>query len=196
MDLKQMGLVPALHIHSSTYNTEEHFRNLESKMVSESGVEPFFRFQLAPLSDPTSAPEGSTAFVMHYIPAPSTGWDDPEREHKTIELMIKRAEKVIPDLSRHIVYQEFWSPATIDKYTLSGIDASIGWALTPQQVGPRRLSPHTPVRNLYLSGHWTRPALGVMATVISGLHTAKTVLNKAGISEPLADLGIKRGVMA
>ena len=94
------------------------------------------------------------------------------------------------------VYQEFWSTATIDKYTLSGIDASIGWALTPQQVGPRRLSPHTPVKNLYLSGHWTRPALGVLATVISGLQTAKTVLNKAGISEPLADLGITRGVMA
>ena len=49
MDLKRMGLLPALHIHSSTYDTEEHFRNVAGKMVQENGLDPFFRFQLAPL---------------------------------------------------------------------------------------------------------------------------------------------------
>ena len=105
MDLKKMGFVPALHIHSSTYDTEEHFRNLESKMVNETELDPFFRFQLAPLSDSSSAPEGKTAFVMHYIPASSRGWGDQDFEKKVVDLMIKRAEKVIPDLSKHIVYQ-------------------------------------------------------------------------------------------
>jgi len=195
MDLKKMGFVPALHIHSSTYDTEEHFRNLESKMVNENGLDPFFRFQLAPLSDSTSAPEGKTAFVMHYIPAPSTGWENLEWQKRVVDLMIKRAEKIIPDLSKHIVYKEFWSPATVNKYTLSGQDASIGWALTPQQVGPKRLAQQTPIKNLLLSGHWTRPALGVLSTVVSGLQAAKIILEREGIHEPLADLGIKKGIM-
>jgi phytoene dehydrogenase-like protein len=195
MNLGEMGFVPALHIHSSTYDTEEHFKNLEPKMVDEKGMTPFFRFQFAPLSDPTSAPEGKTAFVMHYIPTAYRGWGNENWEQKVAEVMIKRAEKVIPDLSKHIEYQEFASPATIDRYTFCGPDASIGWALTPQQVGPKRLSQVTPVENLLLSGHWTAPALGVMSTVVSGLQAAKTILSKEGISEPLADIGIKNGVI-
>jgi prolycopene isomerase len=195
MDLKQLGLVPALHIHSSTYDTDEHFRNLETKMVNEQVSAPFFRLQLAPLSDPTSAPEGKTALVIHYIPVPSSGWDNEEWQNKAVALMIKRAEKAIPDLSKHIVYQEFWSPATLDKHTLCGRDASIGWAISPQQIGPKRLAQETPIKNLLLSGHWTRPAIGVLSTVISGLQAARTVLKREGVVEPLADLGITKGVM-
>ena len=195
IDLNEMGFVPALHIHSSTYDTEEHFRNLDSKMVDEKGLDPLFRFQLAPLSDATSAPEGKTAFVMHYIPAPPRGWEDHEWEKKVVDLMIKRAEKVIPNLSNHIVYKEFWSPVTIDKYNLCGRDASMGWACSAQQIGPKRLEQQTPIKNLLLSGHWTRPAVGVVPVSVSGLQAAKMILEEEGVHEPLAELGIRRGVM-
>ena len=94
--------------------------------------------------------------------------------------MIKRAEKVIPGLSSHIVYQELWTPETIDQYAMSGTDASIGWALSPQQVGPKRLAQQTPVKNLFLSGHWTQPAIGVMSTVISGLKAARMIMSCEG----------------
>jgi phytoene dehydrogenase-like protein len=77
---------------------------------------------------------------------------------------------------------------------MSGEDASMGWALTPRQVGPKRLAQETPVKNLFLSGHWTRPALGIIATVISGLQSARIILKKEGVSEPLADIGIRKGV--
>jgi len=194
MDLKKMGLVPALHIHTSTYDTEQHFRNVQSRLLDENGPDPFFRFQLANLSDPTSAPSGKTALVIHAIPAPVDGWEDPDFEKKVADIMISRAEKKIPGLSQHIEYQEFWSPRTINRYTLSGEDASIGWALTPQQVGPKRLAQETPVKNLLLSGHWTRPALGIIAAVVSGLQTAGTILTKEGVREPLRDIGIRNGV--
>jgi phytoene dehydrogenase-like protein len=195
MDLKKMGMVPALHIHSSNYDVDEHFKNVERKMVGEQGPEPFFRFQLAPLSDPTSAPEGKSALAIHGIPAPIGGcWEDEAYEKKAIDMMIKRAEKIIPDLSKNISYQEFWSPTTLDKYALSGQDATMGWALSPDQTGPKRLAPQTPIKNLFLSGHWTRPALGVMSTVISGLQTSRMILSREGIKEPLADIGIEKGV--
>ena len=196
MDLRKMGFTPALHIHSSTYDLKEHFKDLGSKMVDERGPDPCFRFHLAPLSDPTSAPEGKSAFMMHYIPAPSAGWDDPDREKKVVDLMIKRAEKVVPGLSKHIVYQEFWSPLTVDKFSLSGQDASMGWAITPEQIGPKRLAQETPIKNLLLSGHWTRPALGVLSVVISGLQAARMILESEGVGEPLADLGIRKGLMS
>ena len=194
IDLKERGLVPALHIHSSTYDTEEHFRNVAAKLEADNGPDPFFRFQLGPLSDPASAPKGKTAFVMHHIPVPSRGWGNSQWEQRFADRMIKRAEKIIPGLSSHIEYREFLSPATIDRYTLCGTDSSIGWALTPQQVGPKRLSQITPVENLLLSGHWTEPALGVLATVISGLKAATTILKREGTVEPLAEIGIRNGV--
>ena len=194
MDLKSMGLIPALHIHSSNYDTDEHFRNVETKIVDENASPPFFRFQLAPLSDPSSSPQGKTAFVMHAIPAPVSGWEKSGFEQKVAEVMIKRAEKIIPGLSQRILYQEFWSPVTMNKYLMCGVDASMGWALSPQQVGPKRLAQKTPIKNLLLSGHWTAPAVGVMSTVVSGLQSAKTVLESEGIKEPLADIGIIGGV--
>ncbi len=194
MDLKNLGFIPALHIHSSTYDADEHFRNVETKIIDENAPAPFFRFQLAPLSDPSSAPQGKTAFVMHAIPAPVSGWEDPGFEQKVAEVMIKRAEKIIPGLSQKIMHQEFWSPVTMNKYLMCGTDASMGWALSPQQVGPKRLAQKTPIKNLFLSGHWTAPAVGVMSTVVSGLQAAKTVLEREGIKEPLADIGIIRGL--
>lgn len=195
MDLKKMGIAPALHIHSSTYDTDEHFRNIELKIADPDIPAPFFRFQLAPLSDATSAPAGKTAFVMHSIPAPVTGWENPDFEQRVIDAMIKRAEKIIPGLSQHIDYQEFCSPVKLDRYLMCGQDASLGWALTPQQVGPKRFPQETPVRNLLLSGHWTVPAVGVLATVISGLQASKNILHREGISEPLIDLGIQDGII-
>ena len=195
MDLKSRGLIPALHIHSSTYDTDEQFRNVEAKILSENGPAPFFRFQLAPLSDPTSAPQGKTALVIHAIPAPVTGWENPDVEKKVADVMIRRAEKIIPGLSKNIVYQEFWSPTTMNKYLMCGTDASMGWALSPQQVGPKRLAQKTPIKNLLLCGHWTAPAVGVMSTVVSGLQASGMILRSEGVKEPLADIGIRQGVV-
>jgi prolycopene isomerase len=195
MDLKKMGLVPALHIHSSTYDTDEHFRDVGPKLLDEKGPDPFYRLQLAPLSDPTSAPEGKTALVIHAIPIPSTGWENQEWQQKVVEKIVKRTEKVIPDLSKHIVYQEFWSPVTIDRYDLCGTDASMGWACSPQQIGPKRLAHTTPVKNVFLSGHWTQPAVGVSSVTLSGLQCARMILEREGVKEPLVDLGIRDGIM-
>ncbi len=194
MDLKTMGLVPALHIHSSTYNTEEHFVNLKSRMLDEKAPDPLFRFQLANLSDLGSAPQGKTALVIHSIPAPTEGWDEPDFEQRAADVMLKRAEKKIPGLSKHIEFKEFWSPSAINRHTLCGETSSIGWALTPAQVGPKRLAQNTPVKNLLLSGHWTRPALGIIGVSVSGLQAARSILSQEGITEPLSDIGIEKGV--
>ena len=137
MDLKKMGLAPALHIHTSTYDTERHFNNnLRSRLLNEDEPDPFFRLQLANLSDPESAPPGKTALVIHLIPAPVGGWDDPDFEQRVGDVMIKRAEKIIPDLSRHIEYREFWSPRTINRYVMSGARCEHGLGTDPPAGWP------------------------------------------------------------
>ena len=83
----------------------------------------------------------------------------------------------------------------MNKYLMCGTDASMGWALTPQQVGPKRLAQKTPIKNLLLSGHWTAPAVGVMSTVVSGLQASGMILRSEGVKEPLADIGIRQGVL-
>jgi phytoene dehydrogenase-like protein len=83
----------------------------------------------------------------------------------------------------------------MNQYLMCGSDASMGWALTPQQVGPKRLAQKTPVKNLLLSGHWTAPAVGVMSTVVSGLQAASMILRSDGVKEPLEALGIRQGVV-
>ena len=194
IDLKKLGFAPALHIHTSTYDTEQHFKNLEGRLLDENAPDPLFRFQLANLSDPGSAPPGKTALVIHVIPAPVEGWEDPDFEKRVADVLIRRAERKIPGLSQHIEYREFWSPRTVNRYMLCGEDASIGWALTPQQLGPRRLGQKTPVKNLFLSGHWTQPALGIIGVTVSGLQVARAILSQEGVSEPLSAIGIEKGV--
>jgi prolycopene isomerase len=71
----------------------------------------------------------------------------------------------------------------MERYTLNLTGAIYGWEVSPKQVGRRRLSHATPIRGLYLSGHWTQPGGGVYGVVASGLETARAV---AG-DEVLAD---------
>ena len=40
-----------------------------------------------------------------------------------------------------------------------------------------------------------QPSRGVFATVISGLKAARIILEREGVSEPLADIGIEKGVI-
>jgi hypothetical protein len=47
---------------------------------------------------------------------------------------------------------------------------------------------------LFLSGHWTRPALGIIGVTVSGLQAARAILSREGVREPLSAIGIEKGV--
>jgi phytoene dehydrogenase-like protein len=96
MDLKKMGFLPALHIHASTYDTEQYCKNMKSNLLDEHAPDSFFRFQPANLSDSTSATEGKTALVIHAIPTPIESWEDPDFKKRIADVMMRRAEKKYP----------------------------------------------------------------------------------------------------
>ena len=89
--------------------------------------------------------------------------------------LLEELEAVFPSVRGHITFAEGASPRTMERYTLNLTGAIYGWEVSPQQVGRRRLPHATPIRGLYLSGHWTQPGRGIYGVVASGLETARAI---------------------
>ena len=53
----------------------------------------------------------------------------------------------------------------------------LGWEMSPGQLGKARPPMETPIENLYLAGHWTRPGGGVTPAIISGHRVARRILS-------------------
>jgi prolycopene isomerase len=138
------------------------------------------------LLDRTLAPAGFHEVVLTTLApyAAARSW----REEKAafVERLIAQAESLIPGLQQHLAVSEGATPRTMERYTLNVTGAMYGWAMTPDQAGIRRLDRRTPIRGLYLSGHWTRPGLGVYGVTVSGLQTAAAVLGLPSMNDVLA----------
>jgi all-trans-retinol 13,14-reductase len=94
-------------------------------------------------------------------------------------LLIKRAEKIIPDLSKHVEVIEIATPLTLKRFTGNTNGACYGWANTAKQFLP--FSPplgralKMPVKNLYLSSAWTFPGEGQATSVACGYRVGKLI---------------------
>jgi len=97
--------------------------------------------------------------------------------------LLEELEAVFPSVRSHITFAEGASPRTMERYTLNLTGAIYGWEVSPKQVGRRRLPHVTPIRGLYLSGHWTQPGGGVYGVVASGLETARAVAGDEMIAD-------------
>ncbi len=89
---------------------------------------------------------------------------------------INRLEAYIPDLKKHIEVKESATPKTLERYTSNTNGAAYGWEVAVDQMWDNRLSPKTPIENLYLTGHWTKPGPGVCAVVASGWGVANLIM--------------------
>lgn len=93
--------------------------------------------------------------------------------------LIKRAEKVVPDLSKHIEVIEIATPLTLKRYSGNPNGAMYGWANTPNQFSPMDRTLKNPVKNLYLSSAWSFPGEGHSGVVSCGYRVAKQMGDKA-----------------
>jgi phytoene dehydrogenase-like protein len=141
--------------------------------------------------DPTAAPPGHAtigiitllpqAEAERWFPAQcsdgSPDWTEWRRSHEYQERktafgdrMIAAAEKVIPELSRHIIYRSDASPVTYARYDWTSTGAIYGMS----RQGLLR-SAKSPVSCLAIAGSATAGP-GVEAAVISGAQAADTLL--------------------
>ena len=102
-----------------------------------------------------------------------------------------RVESKFPGLKSHTLVMEGATPRTMERYTLNLTGSIYGWEVSPQQVGRRRLQHRTPIKGLYLSGHWTQPGGGIYAVTLSGIQTAQMILGYESYGKMFADLGGK-----
>jgi len=100
-----------------------------------------------------------------------------QKKHFT-DILIKRAETIIPGLSSYIEVVDSATPLTMERYTGNYKGALYGWSQTVPQSGSNRLRNKTPVKNLYLAGAWTQPGGGIKGAMQSAIITASKVLDK------------------
>ncbi|MGO0122468.1 FAD-dependent oxidoreductase [Desulfothermobacter acidiphilus] len=130
-------------------------------------------------ADPDLAPPGSASVTLlasasyHDFPPRGT----PEYLQKKEELaraLIKKAEKVIPGLSSHIIVKDAATPRTLEFYT--GMPEGAIYAFD-QSKDTRRPYFKTPIKGLYLASASTFPGGGIEAVVIAGRICANDIMN-------------------
>jgi len=126
-----------------------------------------------------AVPEGRGQTVCASVKAlyaPDGGWTR-ERRKALAGQLFERARRCLPGFDRaQIEVTELVTPAVIERLTGNLNGSPYGWAHVPEQVGLDRPGPATPIRGLYLAGHWTRPGGGVASVIVSGRSLATRLL--------------------
>jgi len=93
-----------------------------------------------------------------------------KEKERMAAVLISRVEKsFLPGLSKAIEVKEIGTPLTNVRYTSNYRGAIYGWDQTINNSGQSRLPHDTPIKNLYLSGAWTKPGHGYGGVFWSGL---------------------------
>ena len=180
LDLGAMGFDGT----SIVYNRSDDL----SEIFSPNPEKCYLKIMMHSLRDPSQSPE-KMATVQFMVVFPYNYMDNWKREKdgtrskEYVELkeavadkLIASAEKIIPELSRHIVVKDIATPLTFERYTLNSQGAGMGWFPTP---GGKMRSQKAPIKGLYQAGAWTFPGPSIYMVVPSGRNAAQLVLKEA-----------------
>ena len=128
-------------------------------------------------ADPGLAPKGKASVTIltgaNYHDFPERGTKEYlEKKREFAEFLIKKAEKIIPNLSKHIVVQDAATPKTLERYTSMPEGAIYAF---DQSINTKRPYFKTPIKGLYLASASTFPGGGIEAVVISGIICANDI---------------------
>ena len=111
--------------------------------------------------------------IMYY--KPKYFWN--RYKERFANSMIDNMESVFPGFKNNILFKKITAPDTIEFYTGNNQGVVGGWATTAEQIGFKSFPYEGPIKNLYFTGHWTYPGVGISSAAISGRNVAKLVLN-------------------
>lgn len=134
--------------------------------------------------DPLAAPPGKNAIVitvdfMDYECGNEWNWGvsyDSYEAYKSVlaDVIVARAEALLPDLAEHVEVMEVASPRTVEQFTLSEKGSWAGWDFEPGSDHVYTDTIQTPIEGLYLVGAWTGGA-GQSLALSSGIQAAEAV---------------------
>lgn len=134
--------------------------------------------------DPEFSPPGTAVVVLTLIARPES-WltlsPDEYESTKTrvADKVIGLAERVAPDIRRHIEVIEIATPVTNARYTGNPGGSIIGFNETFSGSGLVRMPSRGPLEGLYFSGAWVNIGGGYEPSIYSGYLTAREVLEDA-----------------
>jgi len=128
-------------------------------------------------ADPTLAPEGKASLTIltlaNYRDFPNKGTKEYlEKKKAFVNKLIKKAERIIPGLSKHIIVIDAATPKTFEEYTFMPEGAIYAF---DQSIDTKRPYFKTPIKDLYLASASTFPGGGIEAVVISGIICANDI---------------------
>ena len=130
------------------------------------------------LYEPRMAPPGGQIAILQRVMAVDYDAVEDWSAHKAeVErIVLEHLESVVPGISENIVVHLCASARTAQRFTLNRDGAMLGWEMSPDQLGENRPSICGPVKNLYLTGHWTQPGGGITPVIVSAMRAAEAVV--------------------
>ncbi|MBI5047562.1 MAG: NAD(P)/FAD-dependent oxidoreductase [Deltaproteobacteria bacterium] len=125
------------------------------------------------ITDHSMAPQNSHSIVIHQLTDYTYTKKWKEEKKRLSEIIIRRAEKIIPTIKDNAIHIEAATPATLERYTANFRGAAYGWQPVPW-LRPIK----TGIDNLYLAGHWSGLGGGIIAAIYSGFKAAREILKQ------------------
>ena len=140
-----------------------------------------FKVFVPTMYEPRMAPPGGQIVVLQRImEVDYDGVDDWLTHKENVQAdLLERFEAVLPGVREQIVTVQSASALTSWRFTLNHHGAMLGWEMSPGQLGANRPSIAGPVRNLYFTGHWTRPGGGITPVIVSAVDAAHAITGSA-----------------
>jgi phytoene desaturase len=170
-----------LQEHSLTvFSSYDHDENMRFILDGDYEKTPFSLMVYSAV-DASTAPKGKCVVNIFSLEN-SKNWEGlpaavyEEKKRQVTAIVLRKAERFIPDLSKHIIVSELGTPRTMHRYT-GHLEGSIyGQAQNIYQSGLSRLQSETPVGGLYLVGSAIYPGGGYPSVINSGYRTAHKIL--------------------
>lgn len=151
------------------HTLRQYFQDIEEGMIS--GFSVLLPFKI----DPENR-QGNRVPVI--ITALTKYLTDPEfdmRKEFVIDRVFKILDKYVKGISSGIQIASILTPEGLKRRTNVDNGAMYGWECSPGQALFNRLKQETNIEGMFLSGHWTRPANGILGAIRSGIACAKLV---------------------
>ncbi len=104
-----------------------------------------------------------------------------KEKNRIAQILIERAEaRVIPGLRSMIEVMDAATPLTNVRYTKNHEGAIVGYENSMDNSGMNRIKNRTPIKGLYLAGHWGNPGGGFVTVMQSGRNTFNMMMEDWG----------------
>lgn len=191
LDIPADELREILKVHHTFYLPEHGDKNMSDVDDPDLHRDTWFEVNAPCISNPRLVPEGHSAVTVQTITNFNwmNRWGTGGRlevrneeyarlKEKVLDDMIYNLEKVIPGVRGRIVYSEIGTPLSTHRFTLNKDGGSCAFSFDPR-VSPfvkRPMQFRTPVRGLYMAGHWSLWPGGIVGAMYSGRVVAHHIL--------------------